>query len=226
MRETFDRNMSVIERPLLLRWKSQKNPHDEISRDAERVAERQARAAARVFRSVMPAPKRGSLRASAVFASSPTHEIRVLNSAPIFAGVLTAPFAGAWFSHFSFFLHPKLSTLNKRSISVTPVERMCASNREHLRDHHRRTRNKDEIRLSATIESKGAQVVPKQVDQRLMIDVMSAIAAAATSAISILNYRFRLVRPSTLKRDAGTSTSRTSGPARSQRTSHLKATSS
>ena len=33
--------------------------------------------------------------------------------------------------------------------------------------------NKDEIRLSATIESKGAQVVPKQVDQCLMIDVMS-----------------------------------------------------
>jgi len=33
--------------------------------------------------------------------------------------------------------------------------------------------NKDEIKLSATIESKGAQVVPKQVDQCLMIDVMS-----------------------------------------------------
>ena len=32
---------------------------------------------------------------------------------------------------------------------------------------------KDEIRLSATIESKGAQVVPRQVDQCLMIDVMS-----------------------------------------------------
>jgi hypothetical protein len=33
--------------------------------------------------------------------------------------------------------------------------------------------NKDEIRLSATIESKNAHVVPKQVDQCLMIDVMS-----------------------------------------------------
>lgn len=33
--------------------------------------------------------------------------------------------------------------------------------------------NRDEIRLSATIESKNAQVVPKQVDQCLMIDVMS-----------------------------------------------------
>ena len=33
--------------------------------------------------------------------------------------------------------------------------------------------NKDEIRLSATIESKNAQVIPKQVDQCLMIDVMS-----------------------------------------------------
>jgi hypothetical protein len=35
------------------------------------------------------------------------------------------------------------------------------------------TWNKDEIRLSATIESKNAHVVPKQVDQCLMIDVMS-----------------------------------------------------
>src|SRR5215510_7589010 len=33
--------------------------------------------------------------------------------------------------------------------------------------------NKDEIRMSATIESKNAHVVPKQVDQCLMIDVMS-----------------------------------------------------
>ena len=33
--------------------------------------------------------------------------------------------------------------------------------------------NKDEIRLNATIDSKGATVVPKQVDQCLMIDVMS-----------------------------------------------------
>ena len=33
--------------------------------------------------------------------------------------------------------------------------------------------NKDEIKLVATIESKGAHVVPKQVDQCLMIDVMS-----------------------------------------------------
>src|ERR1700752_3340720 len=33
--------------------------------------------------------------------------------------------------------------------------------------------NKDEIRLSATIESKGAHVVPKQVDQSLVVDVMS-----------------------------------------------------
>jgi hypothetical protein len=33
--------------------------------------------------------------------------------------------------------------------------------------------NKDEIRLSATIESKNAHVSPKQVDQCLMIDVMS-----------------------------------------------------
>ena len=33
--------------------------------------------------------------------------------------------------------------------------------------------NKDEIRLSATIESKGAQVVPRQIDQSLVVDVMS-----------------------------------------------------
>lgn len=33
--------------------------------------------------------------------------------------------------------------------------------------------NKDEIRLSATIESPNAQVVPKQIDQSLVIDVMS-----------------------------------------------------
>jgi hypothetical protein len=33
--------------------------------------------------------------------------------------------------------------------------------------------NKDEIRLSATIESKNAHVVPKQLDQCLMVDVMS-----------------------------------------------------
>jgi len=33
--------------------------------------------------------------------------------------------------------------------------------------------NKDEIRLSATIESKKAQILPKQVDQCLMIDVVS-----------------------------------------------------
>jgi len=33
--------------------------------------------------------------------------------------------------------------------------------------------NKDEIRLSATIESKNAHVVPKQIDQSLVVDVMS-----------------------------------------------------
>src|SRR5690242_1223980 len=33
--------------------------------------------------------------------------------------------------------------------------------------------NKDEIRLSATIESKGAHVVPKQVNDSLVVDVMS-----------------------------------------------------
>jgi DUF4097 and DUF4098 domain-containing protein YvlB len=33
--------------------------------------------------------------------------------------------------------------------------------------------NKDEIRLSATIESPNAHVVPKQIDQNLVIDVMS-----------------------------------------------------
>jgi DUF4097 and DUF4098 domain-containing protein YvlB len=33
--------------------------------------------------------------------------------------------------------------------------------------------DKDEIRLSATVESKKAQIVPKQVEQTLMIDVLS-----------------------------------------------------
>jgi DUF4097 and DUF4098 domain-containing protein YvlB len=33
--------------------------------------------------------------------------------------------------------------------------------------------NKDEIRLSATIESKGAHVVPRQIDESLVVDVMS-----------------------------------------------------
>jgi DUF4097 and DUF4098 domain-containing protein YvlB len=33
--------------------------------------------------------------------------------------------------------------------------------------------NKDEIRLSATIESKGAHVVPRQIDESLIVDVMS-----------------------------------------------------
>jgi DUF4097 and DUF4098 domain-containing protein YvlB len=33
--------------------------------------------------------------------------------------------------------------------------------------------NRDEIRLSATIESKDAHVVPKQIDQSLVVDVMS-----------------------------------------------------
>ena len=33
--------------------------------------------------------------------------------------------------------------------------------------------NKDEIRLSATIESKNAQVVPRQIDESLVVDVMS-----------------------------------------------------
>src|SRR6478609_9256158 len=33
--------------------------------------------------------------------------------------------------------------------------------------------NKDEIRLSATIESKGTHVVPKQVNESLVVDVMS-----------------------------------------------------
>ena len=33
--------------------------------------------------------------------------------------------------------------------------------------------NKDEIRLSATIESKKAHVVPRQIDQTLVVDVMS-----------------------------------------------------
>lgn len=35
------------------------------------------------------------------------------------------------------------------------------------------TWNKDEIRLSATIESKNAHVVPRQIDQSLVVDVMS-----------------------------------------------------
>lgn len=35
------------------------------------------------------------------------------------------------------------------------------------------TWNKDEIRLSATIESKNAHVVPKQIDQSFVVDVMS-----------------------------------------------------
>src|SRR5689334_21409470 len=33
--------------------------------------------------------------------------------------------------------------------------------------------NKDENRLSATIESKGAHVVPRQIDESLIVDVMS-----------------------------------------------------
>jgi len=33
--------------------------------------------------------------------------------------------------------------------------------------------NKDEIRLSATIESKNAQVVPRQIDESLVVDVMN-----------------------------------------------------
>jgi DUF4097 and DUF4098 domain-containing protein YvlB len=33
--------------------------------------------------------------------------------------------------------------------------------------------NKDEIRLSATIELKGAHVIPKQIDESLVVDVMS-----------------------------------------------------
>ena len=33
--------------------------------------------------------------------------------------------------------------------------------------------NKDEIRLTATIESKNASVIPKQIDQNLVVDVMS-----------------------------------------------------
>jgi DUF4097 and DUF4098 domain-containing protein YvlB len=33
--------------------------------------------------------------------------------------------------------------------------------------------NKDEIRLSATIESKGAHVIPKQINESLVVDVMS-----------------------------------------------------
>src|ERR1051326_6242790 len=33
--------------------------------------------------------------------------------------------------------------------------------------------NRDEIRLSATIESKGAHVVPRQIDESLIVDVMS-----------------------------------------------------
>jgi Putative adhesin len=33
--------------------------------------------------------------------------------------------------------------------------------------------NKDEIRLSATIESKNAHVIPRQIDQNLVVDVMS-----------------------------------------------------
>ena len=33
--------------------------------------------------------------------------------------------------------------------------------------------NKDEIRMTATLESKNAHIVPKQIDQCLMIDVMS-----------------------------------------------------
>ena len=35
------------------------------------------------------------------------------------------------------------------------------------------TWKKDEIRLSATIESKHAQVIPRQIDQSLVVDVMS-----------------------------------------------------
>src|ERR1041384_2035506 len=33
--------------------------------------------------------------------------------------------------------------------------------------------NKDEIKLSATIEAKGAHVIPKQVNESIVVDVMS-----------------------------------------------------
>ena len=123
----------------------------------------------------MPAPNRGSLRASAVFESSPTPmKFGFLSWPPICAGVRTGLFAGGLV--FALLVFASFETVNAQQ-KINKRYPGGKNVRVELRNISGtivvESWNKDEIRLSATIESKGAQVVPKQVDQCLMIDVMS-----------------------------------------------------
>lgn len=123
----------------------------------------------------MPASNRRSLRASAVFESSPTPmKFGVLSWPPICAGVRTGLFAGGLV--FALLVFASFETVNAQQ-KINKRYPGGKNVRVELRNISGtivvESWNKDEIRLSATIESKGAQVVPKQVDQCLMIDVMS-----------------------------------------------------
>ena len=80
----------------------------------------------------------------------------------------------AWFSHLSFILSPGVVNAQQKISKRYPGGKNV---RIELRNISGtvvvESWNKDEIRLTAIIESKKAHVVPKQVDECLMIDVMS-----------------------------------------------------
>src|SRR6266404_6690253 len=67
--------------------------------------------------------------------------------------------------------------------------------------------NRDEIRLTATMESPTAHIVPKQLDECLVVDVMATIAAAAMWEMSISNFRCQLTVQSIWKHVVVRSTS-------------------
>ena len=120
------------------------------------------------------------LRASAVFESSPTPmKTRFLTWRPVIcagvsAGVRAGLFAGGLV--FALLIFSAVETVNAQQ-KINKRYPGGKNVRVELRNISGtivvESWNKDEIRLSATIESKNAQVVPKQVDQCLMIDVMS-----------------------------------------------------
>ena len=124
----------------------------------------------------MPALKRRSLRASVVFKRSPTPmKCRFLTwRSAIFVGIRAGLFASGLV--FALLVFPAVHTVNAQQ-KISKRYPGGKNVRVELRNISGtivvESWNKDEIRLTATIESKNAQVVPKQVNECLMIDVVS-----------------------------------------------------
>lgn len=122
----------------------------------------------------MQVPTRVS-RARAVFESSPTPmKFGFLTWPPICAGVRTGLLAGGLV--FALLVFAAFETVNAQQ-KINKRYPGGKNVRVELRNISGtivvESWNKDEIRLTATIESKNAQVVPKQVNDCLMIDVVS-----------------------------------------------------